>query len=202
MEEANPIKMHWIQGRGIAVFAAWILVFSLTAVSYGANQDTAEAKIDYGMAQQDILKFEQAIGLVIGDTFKDMVSLVQRPKGCYLPGYGISVTFMLNIHRAVMNTPFGPVRRATVSPESKMRRIEEFKEKLIRVLQENGGSFRQLRKEDSVAIVAFFEDRNIPDEPNANKTIVLSASKKDLDELGNRTDRLKEFKQRMKIVEY
>jgi hypothetical protein len=46
------------------------------------------------------------------------------------------------------------------------------------------------------------EDRNFPDEPSENKTIVLSVLKRDLDEFGNRSDRLKEFKQRMKIVEY
>jgi hypothetical protein len=31
---------------------------------------------------------------------------------------------------------------------------------------------------------------------------VLTALKRDLDELGHRNDRLREFKQRMKIVEY
>jgi len=202
MEDSNSIKTRWVGSRGIVLFPALILIFSLAAVSYGANQDPAEATIDYGIVQQDISKIEQALGLAISDTFKDTFSLVQRPKGYYLPGKGISVSFMLNIHRAVINTPFGQVRRSSVTPELKLQRIEEFKEKLIRALQENGGSFRQVRKEESVTIAAFFEDRNIPDEPNANKTIVLSVLKKDLDELGNRIDRLKEFKQRMKIVEY
>ncbi len=202
-EDPNPMKLHWSKDLGVAFFAFCILIFSFASVSHAANQDGSEAKIDYGITQQDIQKFEQVLGLIISDTFKDGLSLVQRPKGAYLPGYGINMTFMINIHRAVVATPFGTVARRTgITPEIKKQRIEELKEKLIRALQENGGEFRQLRKEDCISIVGHFEDRNIPDEPNQNKTIVLSVSKKDLDEIGNRVDRLKEFKQRMKIIEY
>jgi hypothetical protein len=69
-------------------------------------------------------------------------------------------------------------------------------------LQNSGDNFPQLRKDERVAIIVFVEDRNIPGEANENKTIIMSALKKDLDEFGHRNDRLKEFKQRMKIVEY
>jgi len=73
---------------------------------------------------------------------------------------------------------------------------------MIRILMDRGDGFRQLRKDDAVTIVAFFEDRNFPEEQNENKTIIFTATKKDLDELARRDDRLKEFKQRMRIVEY
>ena len=143
------------------------------------------------LAQQDILKFELVINDVINSTFSSSpFAVVQKAKGRLSAGYGISLTLLINIHRAVINTPFGQVReRSDITPELKKRRIEELKEKLIRMLQDNGEIFRQLRKEDTVTIVAFFEDRNFPDEPNANKTIVLSALKKDLDELGHKIDR-------------
>ena len=91
---------------------------------------------------------------------------------------------------------------AQITVELVTKKDPELKEKLIQVLQNNGDIFQHLRKEDTVSIVAFFEDSNFPGEPNANKTIVLSVLKKDLDELGHRIDRLREFKQRMKIVEY
>jgi hypothetical protein len=199
MEEPNPIKKP-----GVLTFSVWILAFLLAAPLFSANQDAADAKIDYATAQQDISRFEAAINAIISSTFPaDSYAIVNRAKGAYLPGYGISLSFLINIHRGVINTPFGQVRsRAEVSTDLKIRRIEELKEKLIRALQDNGDTFRQLRKDDCVTIVAFFEDRNLPDEPSANKTIVMSAYKKDLDELGHKIDRLKEFKQRMKIVEY
>jgi len=160
--------------------------------------------MDYGMAKQDILRFESVVNDVINNTFSSSpFAVVYKAKGAYLPGYGVSLTFTINIHRAVVNTPFGQVRSsADISPEIKRRRIDEVREKLIKVLRENGDGFRQLRKDDNVTIVAFFEDRNFPDEPNGNKTLVLSILKKDLDELGHKIERSKEFRQRMKIVEY
>jgi hypothetical protein len=202
MEEPSAVKMPLFKGRAVAFLPIWILVLSIVALPFGANQD-ADAKLDYASTQQEILRFEEVVNDVINSTFgSSPFAVVQTAKGAYT-GYGISIFFRVNIHRAVINTPFGQVRRrADVSPEVKKRRIEELKEKLIRVLQENGDNFRQLRKEDYVSIVAFFEDRNFPDEPNANTTIVMSAFKKDLDELGHKTDRVKEFRQRMKIVEY
>ena len=80
--------------------------------------------------------------------------------------------------------------------------IEELKEKLILVLQQSGEIFKHLAKEDHITIADFIEDRNIPDEPNANKTIILTVLKKDMDEFGQRLERLQEFKKRVKIVEY
>ena len=205
MEEPSAVKMPLIKGRTVAAFIIWILVFSAPALPFGgANQDSAEPKMDYALAQQEIRKFELVVNDVINSTFSSSpFAVVQKAKGAYLPGYGISLSFMINIHTAMINTPFGQVqRRPEISPEMKRKRIDELKEKLIRVLQDNGESFRQLRKEDNVTVIAFIEDRNFPDEPSANRTIVLSAFKKDLDELGRKTDRLKEFRQRMKIVEY
>jgi hypothetical protein len=103
----------------------------------------------------------------------------------------------------VVNTPFGQVRsKADASPEIKRKRIEDLKEKLIRALLENGDCFRQLRRDDSVSIVGFIEDRNFPDEPNANRTIIMKAYKKDFDEFGRKSDRYTEFRQRVKILEY
>jgi hypothetical protein len=204
MEEPNLLRKVPVTVRSIVICSVWILICSVAALPFRANQGTAETKTDYALVREDIGKFELAINDVINSTFAtNSFAVVQRAKGAYLPGYGISLSFLINIHRAVVNTPFGQVRsRADISPESKKRRIDELKEKLIRALQDSGESFRQLPKEDYVTIIAFFEDRNFPDEPNENKTIVMSVFKKDLDEFARRSDRLKEFKQRMKIVEY
>jgi hypothetical protein len=205
MEEPNPIDNV---GRGyritrIFIFLFWILALSIAALPLGANQDAADAKVDYGMAQKDIFKLELAINDVINRDFSSsQFAIVQPAKGYYLPGYGINFSFQLNIHRAVISTPFGQIRTNPETLELKMQRIEDLKDKLIRVLQKSGDGVRQLRKDDNITIVAFIEDRNIPDEPNASKTIVMSSSKKDLDELGHKDERFKEFKQRMKIIEY
>jgi len=205
MEEPNPNKIVEWGNRltRIFIFSLWIPAFSIAALPFGSKQDVGDAKVDYKMAQKDIFKLELIINEVINSTFSsNQFAVIQPAKGYYLPGYGVSLSFSINIHLAVIYTPFGEVRKTTETLELKMQRIEDLKEKLIRVLQKNGDSIRQLRKEDNITIVAFIEDRNFPDEPNANRTIVMTVSKKDLDELGHKDDSFKEFKQRVKIVEY
>jgi hypothetical protein len=186
------------------VAAMLFLWMGLSIAAHLSGQQTTEAKVDYAAVHQGILSFEAVINNTINSTFSSSpFAIVQKPKGVYLEGYGLLFAFLINIHTAVINTPFGAVPRGdTTTPELKQKRIEELKEKLIRMLQDNSDIFRQLPKEDWVTIVAYVEDRNIPDEPNANKTVVLSSLKRDLDELGHRSDRLKEFRLRMKIVEY
>ena len=169
-----------------------------------ASQVRSSENFDYASVHQDILGFEAVVNSVIGDIFSaSSFAVVQKTKGAYLADYGISFAFLVNIHRAVLNTPFGPVKRgATPTAELKKQRVEELKEKLILVLQQSSKFFRQLGKEDHITVIAFVEDRNLPDEPNANKTIILTVLKKDMDEFGQRVERFQEFKKRIKIVEY
>jgi hypothetical protein len=190
--------------RLITALLLVVISGSPAARAAGPKQEDADSRQDYVSARQDILQFEGIINDVINSSFSTSpFAVVQKAKGAYLQGYGLSFAFLVNIHRAVKRTPFGTIGpKNTMTLELKKQRIEELKEKLIRALQDNGENFRILRKEDYVTIIAYVEDRNLPDEPNSNKTIVLSALKKDLDEYGKRSDRLREFKQRMKIVEY
>jgi hypothetical protein len=188
---------------------ALLLLFGILGLppalrSFEGSQASGERKIDYASAQQGILKFEALVDNVINSTFSSTpFALVQKTKGAYLEGYGLSFAFLVDIHRAMLNTPFGQIKRAAAtSPELKKQRIDELREHLIKALQENGESFRRLRKEDCVTIIAFIEDRNFPDEPNANKTIILTALKKDIDEFGHQQERFQDFKKRIKIVEY
>jgi len=202
MEDPFSNRMPLNRFRAIAFGLLCVIWLPLAAPLFGAGQADANLKSEYFTAKEDILKLEMAVNEVITSTFSGSFAVVNRPKGVYLPGYGVNLSFLVNIHRAVINTPFGQVRsKRAITPELKKQRIEEMKEKLVRVLQENGETFR-LRTEESLSIVAFIEDRNFPDEPSENRTILLSVLKKDLDELKNRNDRAREFKQRIKIVEY
>ena len=184
--------------------AGCMLVVPALAQSGRGSQEGLDGRIDYTLTRRDIQSLESAINGVIGSTFTGPFGLVGKPKGVYLQGYGLMFDFLVNIHRAVVNTPFGEFRdrEKEISAEQKKRRIEELKEKLIRVLVERGDSLRQLRKDESVTIVAFLEDRNFPGDDNTNRTIVLRAFKKDLDELARKENSWRELSRRMEIVEY
>ena len=198
MEEPAVIKTSL---KPVVAVLSLVLLFSLPLGAQTSGvmmQDEAKART----LSPDIIRVEAAINDVINNFSKGTFGVVQRAKGVYLPGYGISFACLINIHLAMVNTPFGVVARNEVTPEIKKQRIEELKNEMIRLLLDNGRGFQQLGREESVSITIFIEDRNIPDEPRANKSIVLGVPKKDLDELGQRNDRLKEFKQRVNILEY
>jgi hypothetical protein len=180
-----------------------LLFFAGFAENSAQSQDGANYKVDYASARKEIQGFETILNNTLNTTFSTAPFAVsQRTKGAYLQGYGIAFNFLINIHVALINSPFGIVKYAEVTPEQKRQRIEDLKDKLARLLMDYGDSFRQLGKEEVVTIVAFIEDRNFPDEPNQNKTVVMSVQKKDLDELAHKEARWREFKQRMKIIEY
>jgi len=193
-------KNRRLQRRILMLF----LAFWIFALPLAAQKTQASNEISYATARSEIEQFGAMIGNVVNASFNSSpFALVQKPKGAYLEGYGAAFQFVINIHRAVLNTPFGQMRQGNeISPELKKRRIDELKEKLIQTLRENGASLAQLKSEDTISIVAFVEDRNIPDEPSANKVIIISVLKKDLDDLAGKVDRISEFKQRIKIVEY
>jgi hypothetical protein len=193
-------KNRRLQRRILMLF----LAFWIFALPVAAQKTQAANEISYAAARSEIEQFGAMIGNVVNASFNSSsFALVQKPKGAYLEGYGAAFQFVINIHRAVLNTPFGQMRQGNeISPELKKRRIDELKEKLIQTLRENGASLTQLKSEDTISIVAFVEDRNIPDEPSANKVIIISVLKKDLDDLAGKADRISEFRQRIKIVEY
>jgi len=189
-----------------AIYLSYLLALALLAIpSAAGGQEAARAgaKVDLASARLEIQNFEEIINGVLNESFTNPFGLVQEPKGAYLPGYGDMFSFLVNIHRAVINTPFGKyTRKNPISTEEKKERIEDIKDKLIRLLMNRGVDLRQVRTDESVTIVAFFEDRNFPEETSQNRTIVLSATKKDLDEYAKKQDKWQEFKERMTIVEY
>jgi hypothetical protein len=195
--------LHAFRNRPLWCLAAGLLAAGARAQSVRGPQE-AEAKVDYSVARREIQSLELAINGVIASTFTGAFAQVGKTKGVYLQGYGLMFDFLVNIHRAVTSTPFGEFRdpQREITPEQKKRRIEELKEKLVRILLERGDSVRQLRRDESVTIVGFFEDRNFPGDENQNKTMVLRAFKKDLDELGRKENSWRELFRRMEIVEY
>ena len=188
----------------IIMMCAALMSVQARAQAVTGAQGSGEARLDPAQIRLEIRNFENVLNSAVTAAFSSSpFALVQKVKGVYLPGYGMSFTFLINIHRAMVSTPFGEVKRGeAVTPEQKKRRIEELLNKLTSGLQENGGSFRQLRKDESVTIVAFIEDRNFPDEANQNKTVLLSATERDLEEFAGQTSRFQEFKQRVRTIEY
>ena len=144
--------LHAFRNRPLWCLAAGLLAASAWAQSVRGPQEPPEARVDYSVARREIQSLEAAINGAIGSTFTGLFAQVGKTKGVYLQGYGLMFDFLVNIQRSVTSTPFGEFRdpRREISPEQKKRRIEELKEKLVRLLVERGDSLRQLRKGDEL----------------------------------------------------
>ena len=199
--DRKGIKVNWVAGKHSILLVALALCFGCLPLSV---QNSGEAKTDYAGASREIQNFEIAINGAIDRTFSGPFGLVQQPKGGYLPGYGYVFHFVVNIKRAMTSTPFGMMKNGEdLSPEEKKRRIDGLKDELVRILLNSGSGFVKLQKNESIAIMAYFEEFNplIPG-GKESKTLILSVSKSDISDPGNRQDKYNEFKQKVKIVEY
>ena len=180
-----------------------LLAAPLIAQGPRADSRSANNPPDYASVSREIQRVEAVINKTIMETFNGKPSvLTGMAKGAYLQGYGVAFSFTVNIYRGSFTTPFGVVQTDDLTPQQKLRRIEDLKEKLSRILLESGASLQQIRGDDTIAIVGFFDDRNFRDEQSQSKTVVLSVLKRELDEVSRKEDRWREFKQRMKTVEY
>jgi hypothetical protein len=205
LELAEPIegglKVNWEARKRSVLLVALVLCFGGPPL---CAQNSGETKTDYPGASREIQSLEIAINGAIQRTFSGPFGLVSPPIGGYLPGYGYVFNFVVNIKRGMTSTPFGMMKTGEeLSPEEKTRRIDGLKDELVRILLNSGNGFVKLQKNESIAIMAYFEEFNplIP-EGKETKTLILSVSKSDLSDLANRQDRYNEFKQKVKIVEY
>jgi len=112
----------------VLLLAFWIFALPLATIKAQAS-----GEINLAATRSEIEQFGAVINNVVNASFNSSpFALVQKPKGAYLQGYGVAFQFVVNIHRAVLNTPFGQTRQSDeISPELKKRRIDELKEKLI-----------------------------------------------------------------------
>ncbi|MBI1747596.1 MAG: hypothetical protein HYR55_13555 [Acidobacteria bacterium] len=184
----------------LSVGLGWISLFDSTLWSQ-TKEVVLPRGTDVSVMKKDILLFEKILDVKLSHIPNAMLAVVDRTKGVYLKGYGIVLTFLVNINRVVITTPFGerPVGKRQTA-EEKRRRIHEIREMLIQALKDNPGSFKQLTPSDAVVIVAHFEDSNELDDAKRHKTIVLKVFKRDLDVY--KTNGYEKFKQQVVIDEY
>lgn len=184
-------------------FACFVLALSaLGALPAQPGPDNNRTGIERLTAlKKEIQIFETIVDKKLAQTFSNPYALAGRPRGFYLDGYGVALTFSVNISRAVINTPFGIIPNKEESPQEKQKRIDQVKEMLIKALLDYGAAIEQLSPDESIAVIAHFEDSNILDEVRRNKIIIVRVGKRDLLEHAARRD-YQAFKKRVEIVEY
>jgi hypothetical protein len=148
-----------------------ILVVVLLSVFAAVS---AQQNLDLPMVKRDTKVFERIVSEVLTQNFSSPFAITAEPRGAYLQGYGLSVSFQLNINRGKIRTPFGemktsvPLKQRTRDQQTKLVR-----EAMTQCLADYGHSVKQLGPHDRVTIQAHIEDRNELDPAKSTTVLVM-----------------------------
>lgn len=146
--------------------------------------------------------FEKILTELLRQDFSNPFALTREPEGAYLRGFGVAVSFHLNINRSRIRTIFGELPSSSKEARPKQEQIRQIKESMIRCLADYGTTFKQLTSPNRISITGHVEDRNEMDPSKKVIIVVISASRADLNLLATQEISFDKFKERVSVVEY
>jgi hypothetical protein len=178
------------------LFLAVVLVSAFGVVD-------AQQSLNLAMIKRDTQVFERIVSEVLTQNFASPFAITAEPKGAYLQGYGISISFQLNINRARLRTPYGYIKApSSMGQMSKEQQIKLVRETMVQCLADYGRSVKQLGPHDRITIQAYIEDRNELDPAKSSTILVLSVLKDDINLLATSKISPEAFKERVSVLMY
>ncbi len=169
----------------------------------------AQNALDFATLKRDTQVFERILDEKLRQSFSNPFAVTGDPQASYLQGYGLVVSFHLNVNRARVRTPFGEMDVGTRSPSpadwSSERRDQQFqkvRELLVECLSQYAVAIQQLNAHDRVSISAHIEDRNELDPLRRKTVLVVTASRDDVDLLAIRRITPSQFRERLHVLQY
>ncbi len=158
--------------------------------------------LDMGLLKKNTQIFERIVGEILTQNFPNPFALTGQAEGSYVQGYGVVVSFHLNINRSRIRTPFGEIPARTEGQRSNTEQLNLLRESIVRSLADYGTAFKQLEAEDRISINAHVEDRNELDATKKSTIVVISTSKADLDLLTTEKITFEQFEDRIRVLQY
>lgn len=175
---------------------------SLLLVLLLSGTPTLALDLDLELLKKNTQIFERIVGEILTQNFPNPFALTGQAEGSYVQGYGVVVSFHLNINRSRIRTPFGEIPARTDGQPSKAEQLNLLRESMIRCLADYGSAFKQLEAQDRVSINAHVEDRNELDATKKRTIVVISTSKEDLDLYGTEKITFEQFEDRIEVLQY
>jgi len=164
---------------------------------------SAQQSQNLALLKRDTQILERIVYEVLKQSFKNPFAITAEPKGAYLQGFGVVVSFQLNVNRAKIRTPFGDLNAPKAAGErSKAEQIRLVKDSMRQCLADYGQSIKQLGPHDRIAVQAHVVDRNELDPAKSTTVLVLTCTKDDVNLLATGKLSLEKFKERVHVLEY
>ncbi len=193
------ICVHYSHARA-TVKACWISILRVLLLS--GSSAFAVLDLDLGVLKKNTQIFEWIVGEILTQTVPNPFALTGEAEGSYVQGYGVVVSFHLNINRSRIRTPFGEIPARTEGPRSNAEQLNLLRESIVRCLADYGMAFKQLEAEERISINAHVEDRNELDATKKTTIVVISTSKRDLDLLTTEKISFEQFEDRIRVLQY
>lgn len=190
---------HYSHARA-TVKACWVSILWVLLLS--GSSAFAVLDLDLGVLKKNTQIFERIVGEILTQTFPNPFALTGEAEGSYVQGYGVVVSFHLNINRSRIRTPFGEIPARTEGPRSNAQQLNALRESMVRCLADYGMAFKQLEAEERISINAHVEDRNELDATKKTTIVVISTSKRDLDLLTTEKISFEQFEDRIRVLQY
>ena len=190
---------HSSHGRAMVKGARASILFVLLLSGTAAF---AVPDLDMGLLKKNTQIFERIVGEILTQNFPNPFALTGQAEGSYVQGYGVVVSFHLNINRSRIRTPFGEIPARTEGPRSTAEQLDLLRESIVRCLADYGTAFKQLEAQERVSINAHVEDRNELDATKKTTIVVISTSKEDLDLLTTEKITFEQFEDRIRVLQY
>ena len=190
---------HYSHARA-KVKACWVSILWVLLLS--GSSAFAVLDLDLGVLKKNTQIFERIVGEILTQTFPNPFALTGEAEGSYVEGYGVVVSFHLNINRSRIRTPFGEIPARTEGPRSNAEQLNALRESMVRCLADYGMAFKQLEAEERISMNAHVEDRNELDATKKTTVVVISTSKRDLDLLTTEKISFEQFEDRIRVLQY
>jgi hypothetical protein len=187
--------MRWMVWNTLLLGSLCVFPFSL----FG------QQAMDLKSLKGDTLVFQRILDERLKQGFSDPFAVTGQPQAAYLQGYGIVVSYHLNINRYVVRTPFGEVEAQKGGTFARMNRehqLETVKDISLGCLADYSPAIKQLGAHDRISVSAHVEDRNELDPAKRTTVVIVTALKDDVDLLAMRKISDEDFRKRVTVVEY
>lgn len=186
----------------MGILSRIILVFVLLQSVQLQAQTFENGRLE--QVKRDTALFSKIVAEVLKQNFDNPFAISMDPQGSFLEGYGVSISFLLRINRGSIRGIYGEVM-AGERDESSLSRGEKLalvKKLMVRTLVDYGGTIKGLEDHEKVAISAHVEDRSEWDPASKMTIIVVSGTKKEINQLSRDNLPYEELLERLNILEY
>jgi hypothetical protein len=178
------------------------VLFAVVLVGF-STLASAQQSQNLALLKRDTQILERIVYEILKQNFKNPFAITAEPRGAYLQGFGVAISFQLNINRAKIRTPFGDLNAPkAVAERSKVEQIRLVKDSMLQCLADYGQTIKQLGPHDRIAVEGYIVDRNELDPAKATTIVVLTCSKDDVNLLATGKLPVEKFKERVHVLEY